>query len=35
VLEAVFFEDYVMTYCPQCQTGGRILKDRRLSRLLK
>jgi formamidopyrimidine-DNA glycosylase len=35
VLEAVYFEDYVMTYCPQCQTGGRILKDRRLSRLLK
>jgi formamidopyrimidine-DNA glycosylase len=35
VLEAVFFEDYVMTYCPHCQTGGRILKDRRLSRLLK
>jgi formamidopyrimidine-DNA glycosylase len=34
-LEAVFFEDYVMTYCPSCQTGGRILKDRRLSRLLK
>ena len=34
-LEAVFFEDYVMTYCPQDQTGGRILKDRRLSRLLK
>jgi len=24
-----------MTYCPQCQTGGRVLKDRRLSRLLK
>ena len=35
VLEAVFFEDYVMSYCPYCQTGGRILKDRRLSRLLK
>lgn len=35
VLEAVFFEDYVMTYCPQCQTAGRVLKDRRLSRLLK
>ena len=34
-LEAVFFEDYVMTYCPQCQTEGRVLKDRRLSRLLK
>jgi formamidopyrimidine-DNA glycosylase len=34
-LEAVFFEDYVMCYCPECQTGGRVLKDRRLSRLLK
>lgn len=34
-LEAVFFEDYVVAYCPQCQTGGRLLKDRRLSRLLK
>ncbi|MGI8623650.1 MAG: DNA-formamidopyrimidine glycosylase family protein [Solirubrobacteraceae bacterium] len=35
VLEAVFFEDHVMTYCPHCQTSGRVLKDRRLSRLLK
>jgi formamidopyrimidine-DNA glycosylase len=35
VLEAVFYEDYVMSYCPQCQTEGRVLKDRRLSRLLK
>ncbi len=34
-LEAVFYEDYVMTYCPACQTDGRVLKDRRLSRLLK
>jgi formamidopyrimidine-DNA glycosylase len=34
-LEAVFYEDYVMGYCPSCQTDGRILKDRRLSRLLK
>ena len=34
-LEAVFYEDYVMCYCPSCQTEGRILKDRRLSRLLK
>jgi formamidopyrimidine-DNA glycosylase len=34
-LEAVFYEDYVMTYCPRCQTGGKLLKDRRLSRLLK
>jgi formamidopyrimidine-DNA glycosylase len=35
VLEAVFYEDYVMSYCPQDQTEGRVLKDRRLSRLLK
>jgi formamidopyrimidine-DNA glycosylase len=34
-LEAVFYEDYVMCYCPGCQTDGRVLKDRRLSRLLK
>ncbi len=35
VLEAVFYEDYVMSYCPRDQTDGRVLKDRRLSRLLK
>jgi formamidopyrimidine-DNA glycosylase len=34
-LEAVHYEDYVMSYCPECQTAGRVLKDRRLSRLLK
>ncbi|MGH2860298.1 MAG: DNA-formamidopyrimidine glycosylase family protein [Solirubrobacteraceae bacterium] len=34
-LEAVFYEDYVICYCPACQTDGRLLKDRRLSRLLK
>jgi formamidopyrimidine-DNA glycosylase len=34
-LLAVHFEDYVIAYCPACQTGGRTLKDRRLSRLLK
>jgi formamidopyrimidine-DNA glycosylase len=34
-LRAVHFEDYVIAYCPDCQTEGRILKDRRLSRLLK
>ncbi len=34
-LEAVFYEDYVMCYCPHCQTDGKVLKDRRLSRLLK
>jgi formamidopyrimidine-DNA glycosylase len=35
LLEAVFYEDYVMSYCPRDQTDGRVLKDRRLSRLLK
>jgi formamidopyrimidine-DNA glycosylase len=34
-LKPVHFEDYVIAYCPACQTGGRTLKDRRLSRLLK
>jgi formamidopyrimidine-DNA glycosylase len=34
-LEAVFFSEHQTTYCPQEQTGGRVLKDRRLSRLLK
>ncbi len=34
-LEAVHFKEYVTTYCPTDQTGGRVLKDRRLSRLLK
>jgi len=34
-LEAVHYEDYVMSYCPADQTEGRVLKDRRLSRLLK
>jgi len=34
-IEAVFYEDYVMCYCPRDQTAGKLLKDRRLSRLLK
>ncbi|MGH2864406.1 MAG: DNA-formamidopyrimidine glycosylase family protein [Solirubrobacteraceae bacterium] len=34
-LHAVHFEDHVIAYCPHCQTGGRVLKDRRLSRLLR
>jgi formamidopyrimidine-DNA glycosylase len=34
-LEAVHYADYVMCYCPADQTEGRVLKDRRLSRLLK
>ena len=35
MIEAVHFKDYVMCYCPSEQTGGRVLKDRRLSKLLK
>jgi formamidopyrimidine-DNA glycosylase len=31
----VDFEEHTIYYCPSCQTGGRILKDRRLSRLLR
>jgi formamidopyrimidine-DNA glycosylase len=31
----VDFEEHTIYYCPQCQTGGRVLKDRRLSRLLR
>jgi formamidopyrimidine-DNA glycosylase len=34
-IEAIHFKDYVMCYCPEEQTGGRVLKDRRLSKLLK
>lgn len=34
-LLAVHFEDYTIAYCPACQTQGRALKDRRMSRLLK
>jgi formamidopyrimidine-DNA glycosylase len=34
-LKAVHFEDYVIAYCPTCQTEGRVLKDRRMSRLLR
>jgi len=31
----VDFEEHTIFYCPDCQTGGRVLKDRRLSRLLR
>jgi formamidopyrimidine-DNA glycosylase len=34
-LERVDFEEHTIFYCPQCQTGGRLLKDRRLSKLLR
>ncbi len=31
----VDFDEHTIYYCPSCQTSGRVLKDRRLSRLLK
>ena len=34
-IEAVFFSEHQTNYCPAEQTDGRVLKDRRLSRLLK
>ena len=34
-IEHVSFEGYEIFYCPVCQTGGKVLADRRLSRLLK
>jgi formamidopyrimidine-DNA glycosylase len=34
-LARVDFEEHTIYYCPSCQTEGRILKDRRLSRLLR
>ena len=34
-LKRVSYESYEVAYCTQCQTGGKVLADRRLSRLLK
>jgi formamidopyrimidine-DNA glycosylase len=34
-LARVDFEEHTIYYCPECQTDGRVLKDRRLSRLLR
>lgn len=34
-IEAVYFSQHQTNYCPEEQTGGRVLKDRRLSKLLK
>ena len=31
----VAFEEHTIFYCPSCQTGGKALADRRLSRLLR
>ena len=34
-LRQVDYEEHTVFYCAPCQTGGRVLKDRRLSRLLR
>lgn len=34
-LHRISYESHEVTYCPACQTEGRVLADRRLSRLLK
>jgi formamidopyrimidine-DNA glycosylase len=34
-LKRVWFESHEISYCPTCQTGGKILADRRMSRLLR
>jgi formamidopyrimidine-DNA glycosylase len=34
-IEAVYYAEHQMNYCPAEQTGGKVYKDRRLSRLLK
>ena len=34
-IREVSFADSSLQYCPTCQTGGKPLADRRLSRLLK
>jgi formamidopyrimidine-DNA glycosylase len=34
-IREVSFADSALQYCPTCQTGGKPLADRRMSRLLK
>jgi formamidopyrimidine-DNA glycosylase len=34
-MRRVSYEAYEITYCPACQTGGKVLADRRMSRLVK
>ena len=34
-LRRVSYEEYEVVYCPPCQTGGKVLADRRMSRLLR
>lgn len=35
IVREVSFADKSFQYCPTCQTGGKVLADRRMSRLLK
>lgn len=34
-MRRVSYESYEITYCPACQTGGKVLADRRLSRIVR
>jgi formamidopyrimidine-DNA glycosylase len=34
-LRRISYESHEVTYCPACQTGGKVLADRRLSRLIR
>lgn len=34
-LRRISFESHEIAYCPTCQTGGKVLADRRLSRLIR
>jgi formamidopyrimidine-DNA glycosylase len=34
-LRRVSYESHEVTYCPTCQTGGKVLADRRMSRLIR
>jgi formamidopyrimidine-DNA glycosylase len=34
-LRRVSYDSYEVTYCPTCQTGGKVLADRRMSRLIR
>jgi formamidopyrimidine-DNA glycosylase len=34
-LRRISYESHEITYCPACQTGGKVLADRRLSRLVR
>ena len=35
IIRTVSFEEHTVFYCATCQTGGRVLADRRMSRLLR